>query len=110
MNVGFFDGGSVKPFLEGRPPRRPRPARRRALQVCTAISIAAWIRLSSFAAENAAPAISVRRSSDGRLAYATDAAGNRVIDFSSAGYHGGGVAIPRAPVKIVVAPEGASDG
>src|SRR5207253_1627126 len=25
-------------------------------------------------------------------------------------YRGGGVAIPRAPVKIVVAPEGASDG
>ena len=56
------------------------------------------------------PAISIRLGDDGKLAYATDTAGNRVIDFSHAGYGGGGEAIPFVPAKIVVAPEGRRDG
>ncbi|MBA4065621.1 MAG: pectate lyase [Isosphaera sp.] len=40
---------------------------------------------------------------DGRLAYPADARGNRVPDFSHAGY-GGGAAIPDVPVRAVVAP------
>lgn len=35
----------------------------------------------------------------GRLVYASDARGNRVPDFSSCGYGGGGVAIPDAPAR-----------
>ncbi|HYD85463.1 MAG TPA: DUF6298 domain-containing protein, partial [Opitutus sp.] len=46
-----------------------------------------------------------------RLAYTADVAGNRVIDFSHAGYEGGGKPIPFVPAKIVVEPsaDGSSD-
>ena len=53
------------------------------------------------------PAISVAQGGDGRLVYTADAAGNRVIDFSAAGYGGGGVAIPLVAARIVVGPSGA---
>lgn len=38
---------------------------------------------------------------DGRLIYATDARGDRIPDFSHAGY-GGGASIPDVPVRVVV--------
>jgi hypothetical protein len=57
-----------------------------------------------------APAISVKPGADGKLAYTADAQGNRVIDFSAAGYGGGGVAIPLVPARITVRPEGPRDG
>ncbi len=58
--------------------------------------------LALFAAE--AP-ISVKpAATGGRLVYTADAAGNTVVDFSHAGYGGGGVAIPLVPAKIVVEP------
>lgn len=41
---------------------------------------------------------------NGTLVYETDARGNRIPDFSNAGYGGGGVAIPDAPVKITLTP------
>jgi hypothetical protein len=50
------------------------------------------------------PLISVRAGADGKLAYIPDASGNRVIDFSHAGYGGGGEPIPLVPTKITVAP------
>lgn len=56
------------------------------------------------------PPISVKAGADGRLAYTADANGDRVIDFSAAGYDGGGVAIPHVPARIVVRPEGPNDG
>ena len=53
----------------------------------------------------AAPAAPPKRfalpGADGRLTYATDARGNRVPDFSFAGY-GGGAAIPDVPVVVTV--------
>lgn len=45
----------------------------------------------------------------GQLRYKTDPAGNRIIDYSSAGYRGGGVALPKVPVRITVAPSGGDD-
>ncbi|HLN20851.1 MAG TPA: hypothetical protein VK213_07160 [Bacteroidales bacterium] len=42
--------------------------------------------------------------SDGRLVYAADSLGNRIPDFSNAGYKGGGVPIPTIPVKKIVWP------
>lgn len=39
---------------------------------------------------------------DGKLAYTADVNGDRVPDFSTAGYMGGGVAIPIVPVRVVV--------
>jgi hypothetical protein len=47
--------------------------------------------------------------SHGRLHYATDPAGNRIIDYSSAGYRGGGVALPRVPARVTVNPSGSDD-
>lgn len=39
----------------------------------------------------------VVRGADGRLEYPADAAGNRIPDFSHAGYRGGGVPLPPYP-------------
>jgi len=41
---------------------------------------------------------------DGKLVYVADSLGNRIPDFSNAGYKGGGVAIPYIPVKATVWP------
>lgn len=51
----------------------------------------------------------VSRSDDGTLSYRTTAAGDRVMDFSYAGYRGGGVAIPAPPSLITVAPGASGD-
>ncbi|MDQ8197704.1 DUF6298 domain-containing protein [Pelagicoccus enzymogenes] len=45
----------------------------------------------------------------GRLVYDADARGNVVPDFSSAGYRGGGVSLPRVDAKVRVAPSGEDD-
>lgn len=41
---------------------------------------------------------------EGKLIYASTEQGDRVPDFSSAGYAGGGVAWPQAPVRVTVGP------
>jgi hypothetical protein len=41
---------------------------------------------------------------DGKLVYVADSLGDRIPDFSHAGYKGGGVAIPMVPVKAIVWP------
>lgn len=41
---------------------------------------------------------------DGKLAYVPDYLGNRLPDFSHAGYMGGGVALPEVPVVVEVTP------
>ena len=41
---------------------------------------------------------------DGKLVYKTTPAGDRIMDFSYAGYMGGGVALPIVPVKRTVEP------
>jgi len=46
---------------------------------------------------------------DGKLVYKTTAAGDRILDFSYAGYMGGGVALPTIPVKKTVQSSGADD-
>src|SRR5438477_3298408 len=42
--------------------------------------------------------------SDGRLHYKTDSNGNRILDYSYAGYKGGGVQLPVAPVAQTISP------
>ncbi len=44
---------------------------------------------------------------DGKLVYKTTKAGDRIMDFSGAGYMGGGIALPEVPVRRKVEP---SDG
>jgi hypothetical protein len=46
---------------------------------------------------------------DHRLHYQADAQGNRILDFSYAGYGGGGVQLPTVPVAATVGPSGADD-
>jgi len=41
---------------------------------------------------------------DGRLGYAPDFKGNRPLDFSNAGYGGGGVALPNVQARVAVEP------
>jgi hypothetical protein len=41
---------------------------------------------------------------DGKLVYIADSVGNKIPDFSNAGYKGGGVPIPYVPVKAIVWP------
>jgi len=41
---------------------------------------------------------------DGKLVYVADSLGNKIPDFSNAGYKGGGVAIPYVPIKETVWP------
>lgn len=47
---------------------------------------------------------------DGKLVYVADDRGNRIPDFSHAGYRGGGVNLPDVPVKAEVAPADGDDG
>jgi hypothetical protein len=51
----------------------------------------------------------VYRGNDGKLVYKTTPAGDRIMDFSHAGYMGGGVALPVVPVKRLVKPSGTND-
>jgi hypothetical protein len=51
----------------------------------------------------------VRRGPDGRLVYRRTPAGDRILDFSYAGYMGGGVALPDVPVRRTVRPSGTDD-
>jgi hypothetical protein len=46
---------------------------------------------------------------DGKLTYYQDARGNRIPDYSVAGYKGGGVAIPNVPVVKTLQPTGTDD-
>jgi len=46
---------------------------------------------------------------EGRLVYTPDEKGNTIPDFSYAGYCGGGVRLPKLPVKAMVKPGGGND-
>lgn len=58
----------------------------------------------------AEPSRLVHPDASGRLIYAADAAGNTIPDFSNAGYGGGGVALPDAPVAVELSPEAGDAG
>ena len=45
----------------------------------------------------------------GKLVYATTSKGDRIPDFSSAGYLGGGVALPHIATRVKVSPAGRAD-
>ena len=46
---------------------------------------------------------------DGRLIYHHDKSGAMIPDFSFAGYHSGGIALPTIPARIKLSPTGADD-
>jgi hypothetical protein len=52
----------------------------------------------------------VHYGADGKLVYKPlDDKGDRIMDFSHAGYRGGGVAIPTVPVAVTIGPSGGDD-
>src|SRR4051812_36143933 len=61
------------------------------------------------AADGGATSEWVHPGPDGKLAYKTTPAGDRIMDFSYAGYSGGGVALPDVPAKQTVKPGGGED-
>jgi len=75
------------------------------------LGVVAIASLPSSIARAAEPVISqwVHPGPDGKLVYKTTPAGDRIMDFSYAGYMGGGVALPDVAVKKTVAPSGGED-
>jgi len=72
--------------------------------------MSAWAAALSFPSSQAADAQSEWvHIKDGKLAYKTLPTGDRILDFSHAGYGGGGVKLPTVPVKKNVAPSGGDD-
>lgn len=61
--------------------------------VSTAVGQSQWVHLGA----------------DGRLVYEKSAKGDRIPDFSSAGYHGGGVALPHVTSRVKLSPSGGAD-
>ncbi len=51
----------------------------------------------------------VQYDANGRLTYPADAGGNRIPDFSNAGYKGGGVPLPTVPVRVTISPVAGDD-
>jgi hypothetical protein len=51
----------------------------------------------------------VRQGADGKLIYKATLAGDRILDFSFAGYMGGGVRIPTVATRRTVKPSGGED-
>ena len=47
----------------------------------------------------------IKQGPDGKLEYAKDKQGNRIPDFSRAGYMGGGVKLPDVPVRKTLEPK-----
>jgi hypothetical protein len=72
------------------------------------LSIAALACAAVVSAKEIPSPVALHR--DGRLAYVEDEAGNRMVDFSHAGYRGGGVPLPHAPARVHVAPDEGDDG
>ncbi len=60
--------------------------------------------LSSYAQDMPPTTSLVYPGMDGKLVYVADSAGNKIPDFSNAGYKGGGVILPYVPVKATVWP------
>lgn len=80
------------------------PSRKWFLRVALTTGLCLQIQVAP-----AAPSEWVYLGSDGKLTYKTLPAGDHIMDFSYAGYMGGGVKIPAVPVKKTVSPSGGDD-
>ncbi|MBI4978392.1 MAG: hypothetical protein HZC28_13010 [Spirochaetes bacterium] len=70
--------------------------------------LTALVRSPAWTAAGSTAAL-VAVGNDGRLVYGKDPDGDRIPDYSLAGYRGGGVAIPDVPVKKTLTPSGDDD-
>ena len=85
----------------------------RPLRVCV-VSLSSVLVVAGATAAVAAPEARpqsewVRRGPGGKLVYKITERGDRILDFSHAGYRGGGVALPRVKVKRTVRSSGGED-
>lgn len=80
---------------------RARPS----LMVAAVLAVFTAVPLPAHAWESA----KVRYDSNGRLFYPADASGNRIPDYSHAGYKGGGVPLPSVPVVRTLSPVAGDD-
>lgn len=86
---------------------RQRLARRPAR--IAALSAAALLASPLLAPPLLAQSRWVHLDASGRLVYAQSPQGDHIVDFSYAGYRGGGVALPSVPQRVLVKPSGADD-
>src|SRR3954471_8568228 len=84
----------------------PNPIR--AISRTSALAALAFLAVSAGGTAHAA-SVWASFGPDGKLVYASDAKGNRIMDFSSAGYRQGGVALPNVPVAATLSPTGLDD-
>ncbi len=74
------------------------------------VSVALWLfALPAWPLSGAEKSAWVGEEAGGKLTYKALPAGDRIMDFSWAGYGGGGVALPVVPVKKTVRPSGGDD-
>ena len=94
--------------------KRMRPMKRTAQLTRIALTTALLLTpLAAHSADETGPELLDRQwvalGRAGKLEYKTTPKGDRIVDFSHAGYMGGGVALPTLPVKKHVAPSGGDD-
>ena len=77
---------------------------KRIASTCSVLSV---LLASPLLAQN--PSQWVYYDANHHLQYQTDPLGNKILDFSYAGYQGGGVALPNLPVRVTVQPSGGDD-
>lgn len=78
-----------------------------SLRYCAAAASALCLAIGSLSAYTSSK---VQYDANGRLTYPADANGNRIPDFSHAGYKGGGVALPvGVPVAVTLSPVAGDD-
>jgi hypothetical protein len=99
--------------MKPTPHHRRRPglawAARLCLQVAALVALPVVLLTGIASTQTQPPAVSVSLGPDGRLRYSADPLGNRIVDFSHAGYRGGGVRLPDVPARVVVSPAGRRD-
>ena len=72
------------------------------------IIFAALLTLAAVMAKQGSPPVTADKA--GKLVYVVSEVGDRVPDFSSAGYRGGGEPLPRLAARVVVGPAGGDEG
>src|SRR5918993_2118283 len=74
-----------------------------------AITLVALLAMNAGCAQRRPQSAWVHPGRDGKLVYRTTQRGDRIMDFSHAGYMGGGVALPHVPRRVTVHPTGSDD-
>jgi hypothetical protein len=73
------------------------------------VFLGAFLALGADGAPQGAQSEWVHPGPNGKLVYKATPAGDKIMDFSSAGYIGGGVELPTVPVKATVQPSAGQD-